>query len=167
MVIYDLICDSLHEFEGWFKNAEDLDSQRENGLLTCPYCDSGDISKKLAAPKLTRKSNSGNSNPRKSISGQASSKQEVAIGGGNGDGQPAQKFERLQKMLGEVHNYIENNFEDVGNRFADEAISIHHGDKEASNIRGTATAEQIKDMAEQGVEAVPLPPKPIDRKKIN
>ena len=157
MVIYDLICDSEHEFEGWFKNAEDLVAQRENGLLTCPYCESSDISKKLAAPKVTKKSNS---------RGGGNRRQEVAIGG-QGDGESPQKFAQLQKMLKQVHQYIDTNFEDVGNKFADEAISIHHGEKEASNIRGTATAEQIQDMAEQGVEAIPLPPKPIDRKKIN
>ena len=162
MVIYDLICDSQHEFEGWFKNAGELTSQRDNGLLTCPLCESSDITKKLTAPKLTRKSNAGANNAAQL----ASRNQEVAIGG-VGDGQSTQKFQQLQKMLGEVHNYIEKNFEDVGNRFADEAISIHQGDKEASNIRGTATAKQIKEMAEQGVDAIPLPPKPIDRKKIN
>jgi hypothetical protein len=156
MVIYDLICDSNHEFEGWFKNADDLVSQRESGLLTCPYCDSGEVIKKLAAPKISKKSNATNNRGN----------QEVAIGG-IGDTQSPEKFQHLQKMLGEVHNFIDKNFEDVGNRFADEAISIHQGEKEATNIRGTASAEQIKEMAEQGVEAVPLPPKPIDRKKIN
>lgn len=165
MVIYDLICDANHQFEGWFKNAEDMQAQRENGFLTCPFCDSMQITKKLTAAKLTRKSNTIEPNFRPETSSQ-----EVAIGGqtvSKGSDTSPEKFAKLQKMLGEVHNYIDKNFEDVGNRFSEEAINIHNGDREPSNIRGTASGEQIKEMAEQGVEAVPLPPKPIDRKKVN
>jgi hypothetical protein len=166
MVIYDLICDANHQFEGWFKNAEDMQKQRESGFLTCPFCDSMQITKKLTASKLTRKSNSLNTSSESSAA-----RQEVAVGGGQntepGSATSPEKFVKLQKMLGEVHSFIDQNFEDVGNRFSEEAINIHNGDREPSNIRGTASSEQIKEMAEQGVDAIPLPPKPIDRKKVN
>ncbi|MEM7360747.1 MAG: DUF1178 family protein [Pseudomonadota bacterium] len=155
MIIYDLICDANHEFEGWFKDADDMSSQQAGGLLTCPLCDSANVSKKLTAPKLNKKSNS--------LPASSSATQEVAIAGG----QSPEKFAQLQEMLGKVHDYIEQNFTDVGNRFAEEAISIHRGEKDAANIRGTASQEQLEEMAEEGVAAVPLPPKPIDRKKIN
>lgn len=156
MIIYDLICDSNHEFEGWFKDADDMASQQASGLLTCPLCDSANVVKKLTAPKLNKKSNS---LPAEPVSGG----QEVAIA----SGQSPEKFAELQEMLGKVHDYIEQNFTDVGNRFAEEAISIHRGEKDAENIRGTASQEQLEEMAEEGVAAVPLPPRPIDRKKIN
>jgi len=156
MIIYDLICNSNHEFEGWFKNAEDMTSQSVQGLLRCPICDTLEVIKKPSAAKLTRKSNSAGSV-------QKNSTQQVAVGGGHSP----EKFEKLQQMLGQVHNYIDQNFKDVGNRFAEEAISIHRGDKDPSNIRGTANQEQLSQMAEEGVQAVPLPPKPIDRKKVN
>ena len=157
MIIYDLVCDFNHSFEGWFKNTDDMQTQQADGLLTCPVCDSDQVSKKLTAPNVGKKSNS----PPAVSSGHT--KQEVAIG----SGQSPEKFEKLQKMLSQVHSYIEQNFQDVGNRFSEEAISIHRGEKDASNICGTASPEQIKEMAEEGVEAIPLPPKPIDRKKIN
>ena len=165
MVIYDLICDANHQFEGWFKNAEDMQKQRESGFLTCPFCDSMQITKKLTASKLTRKSNAMSTKPET-----GSARQEVAIGGQSkvpGSDTSPEKFAKLQKMLGEVHNFIDKNFEDVGNRFSKEAINIHNGDREPGNIRGTASKEQIKEMAEHGVDAIPLPPKPIDRKKVN
>ena len=58
MVIYDLVCQSGHEFEGWFKNADEFSSQQEAKILTCPFCGTGAVTKKLTAPKISKKSNS-------------------------------------------------------------------------------------------------------------
>ena len=168
MVIYDLVCDSFHEFEGWFKNPQDMKMQKEDGLLACPICESLQISKRVTGCKVGKKSNS-----YSLASVTAATRQEMAFSsnasksGGMAESDSPEKFAQLQKMLGEVHRYIKNNFKDVGNRFAEEAISIHRGEKEAENICGTASPDQIKEMAVEGVEAVALPPKPIDKEKIN
>lgn len=150
MVVYDLVCDSGHEFEGWFKGLEEFQQQQSNGLLTCPFCESESVTKKLAAPKVGRKSNAG------------SQSQSVATGNGS-----AGAYTQLQDMLGQVHEFIDTNFEDVGNRFADEAIKIHRGQRDATNIRGTASGDELKVMQKEGVTVVPLPPKPVDKKKLN
>ena len=159
MVIYDLICDSRHEFEGWFKNSDDLASQRNAGILLCPVCDSDAVSKKAAAPKLTRKSNSS-----RSSGSQISNSPEPVANLNTGE---LETYGQLQNMLTKVHKFIDSNFEDVGNKFAKEALSMHRGEKEASNIRGTASADQLRDLAEEGVTALPLPTKPVDKKKLN
>lgn len=165
MVIYDLICESGHTFEGWFKNPEDVLDQQQAGFLCCPVCDSVNVSKKLTASKLTKKSNC---STQLQVS-EPSSTPTVAVNvdGNQQAASTPENFNKLQSMLGEVHSFISKNFKDVGNRFTEQAISIHKGDMEKKNIRGTATKEQIKEMAEEGVQAVPLPPKPIDRKKVN
>lgn len=157
MVIYDLICEFGHEFEGWFKNSDDLSAQQVDGLLTCPCCDSGDVTKKVTAPNVGKKSNSITSNTQRALS------HDVAIDAGASP----EAYKKLQRMLGEVHHFIESNFEDVGNRFADEALSIHRGEKEASNIRGTANQGQLAELAKEGVTALPIPHKPIEKKKLN
>ncbi len=159
MVIYDLICDSRHEFEGWFKNSEDLVTQRDSSLLSCPICDSLAVTKKVAAPKVARKSNSTN------VSRSQLSNMPEAVANLNAGSSEA--YGQLQKMLTSVHKFIDSNFEDVGNRFANEALSMHRGEREVSSIRGTASADQIKDLADQGVAAMPLPAKPVDKKKLN
>ena len=161
MVIYDLVCDGGHYFEGWFKNAEDLDQQKSTGLLVCPYCESNEITKKVAMPKVGRKSNSASSSPTAEESLNVAS--QMALG----DAKSPEAYAQLQKMLGKVHEYIDQNFEDVGNRFADEALSIHRGEKEASNIKGTASKEDLKELADEGVTALPLPPKPDNKNKLN
>ena len=158
MVIFDLICDSQHEFEGWFKNSDELVSQQKNGMLICPVCESGEVHKKIAAPKLGKKSNASTVAPKNSVSNPES----IVAGGGS-----KQAYAQLQKMLGKVHDFIDTNFEDVGNKFTDQALSMHKGEIEASNIRGTANQDQLKKLAKEGVTALPLPVKPVDKKKLN
>ena len=175
MVIYDLVCDEGHAFEGWFKNADDLGAQQKNGLLTCPYCDSSTVSKVITPPKVGRKSNStstqsldSSASKGMSISGKVSvDKQSLAMGGNSYNSDNPQAYAKLQKMLGKVHDYIDVNFTDVGNRFTEQAISIHNGEKEPENIRGTASKEQLKELADEGVQALPVPRKPIDKDKLN
>jgi hypothetical protein len=158
MVIYDLICDSLHEFEGWFNSSDDLASQQEKAILRCPVCDSLAVTKKVTASKLARKSNSTRiSQPQKPHAEAVTN-----LNAGSVDA-----YSQLQSMLSKVHDFIDSNFEDVGNKFADEALSMHRGEKELNNIRGTASADELKDLAEEGVTALPLPAKPVDKKKLN
>ncbi len=156
MVIYDLECENRHQFEGWFKNADELLEQQRLGILSCPICNSLNVAKKLTAAKVARKSNS---------SSIATSSQAVASGSDNGPGAPS--YQELQKLLSQVHKHVDQNFTDVGNRFADEALKIHRGEKDAENIRGVASKAEIKVLAEEGVAALPLPPKPVDKDKLN
>lgn len=160
MVIYDLICDANHAFEGWFKNAEDFAAQQENGMLCCPFCESGIVTKKITAPNVSRKSDASNT---------VRPKKELAVGGGasGATGGSAKAYKELQTMLGQVHDFIDDNFVDVGNRFAEEALDIHQGNSDEKNIRGTASAEEIKQLKEEGVTALPIPPKPVNKKKLN
>lgn len=157
MVIYDLECDAGHQFEGWFKNADELQQQHAQGLLSCPFCESTQVRKKLTASKVAAKSNSSHTpSPGNQI-------QEVAAG----TQQSPEQYAQVQKMLHQLYNYVDTNFEDVGNRFAEEAISIHRGEKDAANIRGTASQEEVRKMAEEGVQPIPLPARPIDKEKLN
>ncbi len=155
MVIYDLQCVNHHQFEGWFKNAEDLTHQQASGLLVCPICETTEVGKKLTAAKVGKKSNTATTHHRSSKISSVASVSD------------AQVYQQVQKMLGEVHRHIEKNFTDVGNRFADEALKIHKGEKDAENIRGTASKAELKELAEEGVSALPLPPKPVDKSKLN
>lgn len=172
MIIYDLSCEFDHAFEGWFENSDDMRQQQKDGLLTCPYCDSSNIRKKVAAPKISPKSNSSKAitqtvtaNDAGQIRGKVvkhlPAKDIVSVEGS------AAKFAELQRMLGKVHDYVDANFQDVGTRFTEEAISIHNGETEAKNIKGTVTEKQMDQLVEEGVPAVALPPKPIDKKKLN
>ena len=139
MVIYDLICDNFDQFEGWFKNLADYEGQREQGLLTCPLCGSGHVKKIPHTTSILKiHKNTSDSKP-----------EEYALNTGN-----------QKEIYKQIRKFIKANFEDVGNRFADEARKIHFGETEDRNIKGKAKAEEIRELMEDGIEAYPLPPDP-------
>lgn len=48
--------------------------------------------------------------------------------------------------------------EDVGERFPDEARRIHYGETEARDIRGSASADEVESLLEEGILVLPVPP---------
>jgi len=62
---------------------------------------------------------------------------------------------------------VQNNFEDMGHKFAAEALKIHYGVAERRNIKGSATAEEEETLKDEGIEffKVPLPKIDDDEKK--
>ncbi|MBW8073237.1 MAG: DUF1178 family protein [Ferrovum sp.] len=44
MVLYSLKCALGHGFEGWFASEESFSAQRGRGFVTCPYCQSPQVS---------------------------------------------------------------------------------------------------------------------------
>lgn len=65
--------------------------------------------------------------------------------------------DRSAAVAAKIRTEIANNCDDVGDGFADEARAMHLGEKPARGIYGRATPEQAKEMAEDGIPAVPLP----------
>jgi len=155
MVIYDLVCEFEHEFEGWFKDSEELLTQQGNGLLQCPFCGSVNVIKKPTAAKLTKKSNTQTS---------LNDNQQSLI---TSDDSTSSDFQHVQQMLAHVHEFIDENFQDVGNKFAKQASDMHSGEQEPVNIKGTASRKELQELVDSGVDVLPVPPKPIDKKKLN
>lgn len=56
MKVYNLACPLEHHFEGWFASEADATQQQENGLLTCPICDSHEIVRLPSAPRIAKSS---------------------------------------------------------------------------------------------------------------
>ena len=56
-----------------------------------------------------------------------------------------------------IRTEIANNCDDVGDNFTDEARAMFHGDTPSRGIYGKATPKQAKEMAEEGIPALPLP----------
>ncbi len=66
---------------------------------------------------------------------------------------------KRQDVLSDLKRLVESRFENVGERFADEARQIHYGEAEARPIYGSATAEEVKDLLEEEIPVLPLPVK--------
>ena len=131
MIKYNLICSCGKTFESWFSSSIEFESQKNNKLINCIYCYSTSIKKSLMSPNLSSKSNK--------ISKKA-------------------KLERnVKKQLLEFRKYIEKNCKDVGDKFPQEARSIHYDKKNSKGIYGKATPEETAELMEEGIEVTTIP----------
>jgi hypothetical protein len=135
LINFSLICDSEHEFDGWFSSSDDFDNQLKRGLLTCPICDSAKISKSLMSPSVS----TGRQKEKVALANMTATHKEVA------------------EQLKVLRNKMTDGAEDVGRRFPEEARKIHYGETEKRGIYGEANQEEVTSLVEEGVEIVPLP----------
>ncbi len=145
MKVLDLQCVHQHVFEGWFGSEDDFASQLERGLVSCPLCGDQRIEKKLSAPRLNLRAG-------KEAPG-AAAPRAVAMSNHPAYAELAELQARMLKAMRE----IVANTEDVGERFAEQARAMHHGEMERRNIRGQATPEAALELIEEGVDVMPLP----------
>jgi hypothetical protein len=140
MIAFDLECPLGHVFEGWFDSLESFEEQNGKNLVTCPYCNDSKV-KRVISPVAVKKSIPEKRRPHDSID-----------------------YRRLAK---EVVEYVQGNFEDVGLRFASEALKIHYGASEKRNIRGSATSEEEQTLRDEGIDFFKIPLPKMDDKKKN
>ena len=147
MIRYDLICDKGHAFDGWFSDSEAFEKQAKRGFVECSHCGSTRIEKQLMAPRVGTKANRKND---------AKPQRMAAV--------PADpRMAEMMAMMREMRRHVEENAENVGDKFAHEARRIHYGESEERGIFGNATADEAKSLIEEGIEVLPLPRLPEDR----
>lgn len=142
MKVLDLRCGLDHRFEGWFGGDADYESQHERGLVSCPLCNSTDVTRLPSAPRLNL------SGARETALVTTQSNQDVV-----------EPIQAAQAAWMRAVRHMMANTDDVGARFAEEARRIHYGEKAQRGIRGQATREQAEALREEGIEvmSVPLP----------
>ena len=135
MIIYELICEAGHEFEGWFKDHESFQEQLNKKLVQCPTCGSAGVSQKLSTGGLVR------------------TQQVEKPTSQEGRTSPEASHDYLKSWK----NFIEKNFENVGAEFAQTALKMHYDAEEKRNIRGTTTEAEEKMLNEEGVTFYKIP----------
>ncbi|WP_374765061.1 DUF1178 family protein [Yunchengibacter salinarum] len=68
----------------------------------------------------------------------------------------------VRRFFRAVRAHVESSFDNVGRRFADEARKIHYGESEKRGIYGQASEAERRELAEEGVDVLPLPDVPKD-----
>src|ERR1044072_7691973 len=129
-----------HVFEAWFGSTEDYDGQRARGLVPCPLCGDDQVEKAVMAPRLGAK---GNQLPS------SESPQMVTT-------QP-EAMKAMLAALAVAQRKVLEKSDYVGDRFADEARSIHLGEAAARSIYGKATKAETESLLADGIEVAPLP----------
>jgi hypothetical protein len=159
MKVFDLQCAQQHCFEGWFGSDADYQSQQSRGLVTCPLCGDATVHKMLSAPRLNLKaSHRAEPVPSEATGLSSSAKQGVAPAENrpHGDAQATVVHEMQGRLMRAMREVLAKT-EDVGERFADQARAMHHGDMEPRSIRGQTTPEVAMELAEEGIDVTPLP----------
>ena len=150
MILYQLHCEEDHTFEAWFRDSGAYDEQAKCGHVECPYCGSTNVAKSPMAPNIASGAAVQATEP------QNLSEAKIA----NSEVRANDVAQKILEAVGQIRDYAEENFEDVGEDFADEARKIHDGKTEERGIYGRATEEEAVELEEDGVEFVRLPGTP-------
>jgi hypothetical protein len=128
MIRFSLRCASGHEFDAWFRSGEGYEAQQKAGEIVCPECGDAQVEKALMAPSI------GRSRDRAPIS-------------------PAQ----LRSALVELRRQVDSHCDYVGPQFAEEARRIHYGESDPRGIYGEATADESRELTEEGIKFGRIP----------
>ena len=142
MIKYTLRCDQGHDSDSWFQSADAYEALKEAGHLSCAVCGSTEVSKALMAPPVAK--------------GTAQAPAPMALSAPGSD---------AERALSEMRRKVEENSDYVGDRFVEEARSMHLGEQPERSIYGEARPEQARALLEDGVPVMPLPFKP--KKKLS
>lgn len=158
MLVLNLACEAGHAFEGWFASATDFESQQARGLLSCPLCNSAAVRRMPSAPRLNLSSTAAPATAKSRATGSETPPSPPSLPSGPTvpDGVPAIAVE-LQKQMMQAVRTLMAKTEDVGDRFATEARRIHYGEAEERGIRGHATLDEARELADEGIDIVALP----------
>jgi hypothetical protein len=132
VIIYDLRCKDGHKFEGWFKDRGAFEKQKADALIACPVCGSVDATMVPSSVAIMGKES-------------------------HSSGEAPEAGASPLKILLEVQDYIQKNFDNVGEKFAEVALRIHHGEEDRRNIHGTTTQSEEETLRDEGVPFIKLP----------
>ena len=135
MIKYNLKCNNNHEFESWFSNSKEFERLKTKKLLECIFCNSKIIKKSIMAPMISVSKNNN-----------------------------VNKFQINEKILQKqrnklikLRNFIEKNFEYVGNNFTKKVREIYYDKKNSKTIYGTTTPKEREELADEGIELLSIP----------
>lgn len=137
VIIYDLKCKKNHKFEGWFQDRAAFEEQRKRDLITCPVC--GEAGAEIVPSTLAIMGRD------LKISEKRQTKELAPL-----------------KMMQLFNEYLEKNFDDVGDTFTEVAMKIHHGEEAARNIKGTTTHQEEERLREEGIQFFKIPITKLD-----
>jgi hypothetical protein len=130
MILFKLRCSAGHEFEGWFRDGATYERQASRGQIACSVCGDSGVVKAPMAPRL---------------------------GGSAARADDAPSPQQLRHMLTALRRHVEAHGDNVGDRFAEEARRIKHGEAPERGIYGEATDDEVRALAEEDIEVARIP----------
>lgn len=161
MIRFQLRCERDHRFEAWFRSNADYDGQSAAAQIECPACGSHAVEKALMAPAVPASTRRRDDVPVPTPArAPAAAPVEPPLAAAAGlDPDTAKAMALMREMTRRVRAASDY----VGPRFAEEARKIHFEEAPPRSIYGEATAEEARELAEDGIAFHPLPVLPEDR----
>lgn len=150
MIVFDLRCKDGHRFEGWFASAEDFESQKARGLLSCPACGAAAIERMPSATRF----NTGAEAPKPPKPAQPQKTPDM---------EGKDPFAVAQMLYSRMLDEILTKTEDVGTEFPTEARKIYYSQAPGRAIRGQATKEEHDSLVDEGIPVARFPVPPPER----
>jgi len=135
MIKYNIKCENNHEFESWFSDSHEFDKLNKKKLLECIYCSSKKIRKSIMAPMVFGK--------------QLKKEDGLSL--------LEKKLSNEKSELLKIREYIEKNFEFVGDKLSQKAREVYYDKRTKKSIYGTATPEERDELAEEGIDLLSVP----------
>ncbi|MBC7708750.1 MAG: DUF1178 family protein [Rhizobacter sp.] len=163
VIVYNLACDHLHPFEGWFGSPADFENQRDRDLVECPVCGSTTVERKLHAPRINMGAQQSAASANSEARAASESKQSAAIAVAAEATHAAMNsgndidIAKLREAMVTFAANVRENTEYVGEKFAEEARAMHYGEKPLKGIRGRADKETAQELREEGITFQSLP----------
>jgi len=139
MIKYNLKCKHKHEFESWFLDSKEFEKLKSKKMIECIFCKTKSIEKSIMAPSV--------------LNQEQKQKNQKSI----------KYIKKIQKDLLKMRNFVEKNFEYVGNNFPREVRNVYYDKRKNKNIYGKATPEETQELEEEGIELTAIPW--VDNKK--
>ncbi|WP_427966804.1 DUF1178 family protein [Altererythrobacter sp.] len=148
MIVFDLICDEGHRFEGWFGSSSDFSDQQASGLLCCPQCGTPAVGKAPMAPAVPAKANTQDT----STAPRAMEEQHPV----SNKPMPAEVQKALAALAKAQEKALKNSTW-VGDKFAEHSRAMHYGEQDEKPIHGRASSEEAQNLLDEGISVAPLP----------
>ena len=133
MIKYNLKCKNKHEFEGWFSDSKEFEKLKAKRLIECSYCKNTSVQKSIMSPSILNKDQT-----MKDINF-------------------SKKYKKVRENLYKIKNFIEKNFEYVGEDFSKKVREIYYDKKNNKTIYGITSPEERKELKEEGIDLLSIP----------
>lgn len=165
MIVLNLLCNNGHHFEGWFASNEVFHAQMAKHFVQCGVCHSDAITRLPSGPHV-RRSSAGRRDVEAEQTttfqqGDAVSLAPAKLTTASVSQEPerqhtAEVDAQTVKSLFTALATMVRQAEDVGERLPEEARRIHYDEAPVRSIRGIATAEETRELLDEGILVLPV-----------
>jgi len=149
MIKYQLRCDNKHQFDGWFPNIAEFERQQEHSMIVCPMCDSRHVDRDIMSPSVGKSTDKRRQRSQHKEAKIKKMRQQI-------QGKEMMLASRAKEILRQIRRHVEQNFENVGNKFVKEVRRAEKGDRD-DRFYGTPSEKEVDLLLEQGVDLFHIP----------